>query len=68
MQKDYRDVLEVVKFDLIEETVGSWLRAIIRRLEEKQTAIQRDQQKRFIPWNEKRGPRVPCSARTAVKT
>lgn len=34
MQKDYRDGLEVVKFDLIEETAGSWLRAIIRRLEE----------------------------------
>ena len=44
MQKDYRDVLEVVKFDLIEETVGSWLRAIIRRLEEEQTAIRSDQQ------------------------
>ena len=43
--EDYRDVLEVVKFDLIEETVGSWLRAIIRRLEEEQTAIRRDQQK-----------------------
>jgi hypothetical protein len=34
MQKDYRDGLEIVKFDLIEETAGSWLRAIIRRLEE----------------------------------
>ena len=33
MQEDERDVLEVLKFDLIEETVGSWLRAIIRRLE-----------------------------------
>jgi hypothetical protein len=40
--EDYRDILEVVKFDLIEETVGSWLRAIIRRLEEEQTAIRRD--------------------------
>jgi hypothetical protein len=40
--EDYRDVLEVVKFDLIEETVGSRLRAIIRRLEEEQTAIRRD--------------------------
>jgi hypothetical protein len=43
--EDYRDVLEVVTFDLIEDTVGSWLRAIIRRLEEEQTAIRRDQQK-----------------------
>lgn len=41
MQKDYRDVLEVVKFDLIEETVGSWLRAIIQRLEKEQAAIRR---------------------------
>jgi hypothetical protein len=45
VQKDYRDVLEVVKFDLIEETAGSLLRAIIRCLAEEQTAIQRDQQK-----------------------
>ena len=44
MQKDERDLLEVLKFDLIEETVGSWLRAIIRRLEEEQTAIRSDQQ------------------------
>lgn len=49
MQKDYRDVLEVVKFDLIEETVGSWLRAIIRRLEEEQAAIRKDQQKQPVP-------------------
>jgi G3E family GTPase len=49
VQKDYRDVLEVVKFDLIEETVGSWLRAIIRRLEEEQTVIRRDQQKQPGP-------------------
>jgi hypothetical protein len=33
MQKDERDLLEVLKFDLIEETVGRWLRAIIQRLE-----------------------------------
>ena len=45
MQKDERDVLEVLKFDLIEETLGSWLRAIIRHLEKEQTAIRRDQQK-----------------------
>jgi hypothetical protein len=52
VQKDYRDVLEVVKFDLLEETVGSWLRAIIRRLEEEQRAIRRDQQKQPAPSHE----------------
>ena len=45
MQKDERDLLEVLKFDLIEETVGSWLRGIIQRLEKEQAAIRRDQQK-----------------------
>ena len=45
MQKDERDALEVLKFDLIEETIGSWLRAIIQRLEKEQAAIRRDQQK-----------------------
>jgi hypothetical protein len=40
MQKDKRDVLEVLKFDLMEETVGSWLRAIIRRLEKEQMAMR----------------------------
>ena len=33
MQKDERDLLEVLIFDEIEETVGTWLRAIIRCLE-----------------------------------
>jgi hypothetical protein len=45
MQKDYRDALEVLKFDLIEETVGTWLRMIIQRLEKEQTAIRRDHRK-----------------------
>jgi hypothetical protein len=36
MQEDERDVVEVLKFDLIEETVGSWLCAIMRRLEKEQ--------------------------------
>jgi hypothetical protein len=40
MQDDERDVLEVLKFDLMEKTVGSWLRAIIRRLEKEQLAIR----------------------------
>jgi hypothetical protein len=52
MQNDKRDVLEVLKFDLIEETVGSWLRAIIRRLEKEQMATRRDQQKQPTPCHE----------------
>ncbi len=52
MQNDKRDVLEVLKFDLIEETVGSWLRAIIRRLEKEQMATRRDQQKQSTPSHE----------------
>jgi hypothetical protein len=52
MQKDERDVLEVLKFDLIEETLGSWLRAIIQRLEKEQTAIRRDQQRQPTPNHE----------------
>jgi hypothetical protein len=32
MQKDARDLLEVWRFELFEETVGSWLRSIIRVL------------------------------------
>lgn len=42
MQEDERDLLEVLIFDEIEETVGTWLRAIIQRLEKEQTAILRD--------------------------
>ena len=42
MQEDERDRLEVLIFDEIEETVGTWLRAIIQRLEKEQTAIRRD--------------------------
>jgi hypothetical protein len=33
MQEDERDLLEVLIFDEIEETVGTWLRAIIQRLD-----------------------------------
>jgi hypothetical protein len=46
MKEDARDRLEVLTFDLIEDTVGSWLRAIIRRLEKELSAIRRDQHKR----------------------
>jgi hypothetical protein len=37
MQKDERDLLEVLIFDEIEDTVGTWLRAIIQHLEKEQT-------------------------------
>jgi len=43
MQED--DLLEVLIFDEIEETVGTWLRAIIQRLEKEQAAIRRDHRK-----------------------
>lgn len=46
MQRDERDLIEVLLFDEIEETVGSWLRAIILRLEKEQMAIRRHQQRR----------------------
>jgi hypothetical protein len=42
MQENERDLLEVMIFDEVEETVGIWLRAIIQRLEKEQTAIRRD--------------------------
>ena len=35
MQEGERDVLEVLIFGEIEETVGTWLRAIIQRLEKR---------------------------------
>ena len=44
MQEDERDHLEVLIFGEIEETVGTWLRAIIQRLEKERTAIQGDHQ------------------------
>jgi hypothetical protein len=40
MQKDARDLLEVWRFELFEETVGSWLRSIIQRLEKERAAIR----------------------------
>jgi hypothetical protein len=39
MRMDKRDVSEILEFDLFEETVGSWLRSIIKRLEEERMAI-----------------------------
>ena len=52
MQEDERDLLEVLIFDEIEETVGTWLRAIIQRLEKEQTAIRRDRHKQPTPSGE----------------
>jgi hypothetical protein len=42
MQEDARDSLEVFKFNLIEGTIGRWLRAVIVRLEEKRSSIRRN--------------------------
>ena len=39
MQKDERDVLAILEFDLSEETIGIWLRCIMQCLEEKRRAI-----------------------------
>jgi hypothetical protein len=52
MQKDERDLLEVLIFDEIEDTVGTWLRGIIQRLEKEQTAIRRDYHKQPTPIGE----------------
>ena len=49
MHEDERDLLEVLIFDEIEETVGTWLRAIIQRLEKEQTAIRRVRRKQRTP-------------------
>lgn len=40
MQEDERDVLEVLIFDELEETVGTWLRAIIQGLEKEQSVFE----------------------------
>lgn len=74
MQEDERDLLEVLIFDEIEETVGTWLRAIIRRLEKEQMATRRNQQKQPTPGHETlRGTRLyqkrrPKSAKPASLT
>jgi hypothetical protein len=43
MKADARDLLEVQKFDEIEETLGKWLRAVIRNLQEKPATSRRNQ-------------------------
>jgi hypothetical protein len=74
MQEDERYLLEVLIFDEIEETVGTWLRAIIQRLGKEQTAIRRDHCKRPTPNGETlRGTllyrkRRPKSAKPACPT
>jgi hypothetical protein len=74
MQEDDRDLLEVLIFDEIEETVGTWLRTIIQRLEKEQTVIRRDYHKRPAPIGETlRGTllyqkRHPKSAKPACQT
>jgi hypothetical protein len=40
MHQDVRDRLEVLKFDVMEETVGSLLRAVIRHVDEKQDSLE----------------------------
>ena len=66
MQEDESDLLEVLIFNEIEETVGTWLRAIIQRLEKEQAAIRRDQQQqpnsgyemlRVTPFYQKHHPK-----------
>ena len=52
MREDERDILEVLIFDEIEETVGTWLRTIIQRLEKEQTAIRRDHHTQQTPSGE----------------
>ena len=49
MQVDERDLLEVLIFDEIEETVGTWLRTIIQRLEKEQKAVRRHHPQRSTP-------------------
>ncbi len=63
MQEDERDLLEVLIFDEIEETVGTWLRAIIQHLEKEQTAIRRDQHKQ-PPEAAKRSEERPSTGST----
>ena len=66
MRKDERDVSEILKFDLLEETVGSWLRSIIKRLEEERTAISTELG-RSLGWDRAdligRHPAVDCEFR-----
>ena len=44
MQEDERDRLEILIFDEVEETVGTWLCAIIQRLEKEQDGYSKRSQ------------------------
>src|SRR2546429_9833232 len=75
MQETVRDRWEVLILDEVEETVGSWLRAIIQRLEEEQTAIRRDYDNRptssaetlsAMPLSQKHHPKSPKPAGLTV--
>lgn len=74
MQEDERDLLEVLIFDEMEETVGTWLRAIIRHLEKERMVTRRNQQNPTIPRRKTlRGTllyqkRRPKSAKPACST
>ena len=46
MQQDRRDQMELLKFDTLEETIGKWLRTVIRRLEREQEIARSDPRKR----------------------
>ncbi len=59
MREDERDILEVLIFDEIEETVGTWLRTIIQRLEKEQTANRRDHHKQPKPKRRNIGRNAP---------
>jgi ssDNA-binding replication factor A large subunit len=68
MQED--DLLEVLIFDEIEETVGTWLRAIIQRLEKEQAAIRRGSPQAANPKrrNVERNASLPEAASEVCKT
>jgi hypothetical protein len=48
MREDARDLWEVQKFDEYEETIGSWLRAIIRRLKQQRLGAEIGQRRQPV--------------------
>lgn len=64
MQEDERDLLEVLIFDEIEETVGTWLRTIIQRLEKAQKAVRRHHPQRSTPRGKTLRRTLSCKARS----
>jgi hypothetical protein len=60
MQEDERDLLEIRIFDEMEETVGTWLRGIIQRLEKEQADIGSTRAADPKPRNlERKAPALP---------